>query len=480
MKTLNYALLLAALCSTSCYSFRGSKGGGQTTAAATRQASADDILLPAGYQIEIVAEGLSYPTALTTDDKGGLYVTEAGYVYGDVFTTPRLLRLNNSQPEVIYSGDKNGPWTGVTYHDGSFYISEGGQTAGGKILKVTRDGKASVLLDSLPGMGDHHTNNPVIWKDHLYFGQGTATNSGVVGPDNADFGWLKRFPTFHDLPCEDIVLAGVNFESNNHLGTGKANTGAYLPFNTASRPGQTIKGCIPCSGAILRIPLRGGKTEVVAWGLRNPYGLALDRTRNKLYVAENGADDRGSRPIFGAPDVLWEVKEGAWYGWPDYVAGLSLKDHKGFKAPGSAPLKPLLLKEPGEVPKPVAKLGVHSSSNGTDFSTSDQFGFKGEAFVAQFGDMAPNVGKVWKPVGFKVVRVDPETGVVTNFAINKGKHDGPASWHRARGLERPVSVTFSADGKSLYVVDFGIMLMRDGQVLPQPNTGVIWKISKKS
>ncbi|UYQ94099.1 PQQ-dependent sugar dehydrogenase [Chitinophaga horti] len=439
-----------------------------------------DVLLPDGYHIEVIAQGLNYPTALALDDKGGLYVTEAGYVYGEIFTTPRLLKLQQNKPEVIYSGDKNGPWTGLTFHDGAFYISEGGQMEGGKILRVTPNGKATVIVDSLPGQGDHHTNNPVIWNGYIYFGQGTATNSGVVGPDNVDFGWLTRFPKFHDLPCEDIKLAGVNYESANHLGNGKAFTGAYMPFNTASQPGQVIKGCIPCSGAILKVPIGGGKMEVVAWGLRNPYGLAVDKTRGKLYVAENAADNRGSRPIFGAPDVLWEIKPGTWYGWPDYVAGLSLKDHKGFKAPGSRPIQAVLQSDPGEVPKPAARLGVHSSSNGTAFSTSDAFGFKGEAFVAQFGDMAPNVGKVLAPVGFKVVRVNPETGVVTDFIINKGKKNGPASWQGHHGLERPVSVTFSEDGKSMYVVDFGIMLMHNGQVLPKPNTGVIWKITKKS
>ena len=46
----------------------------------------------------------------------------------------------------------------------------------------------------------------------------------------------------------------------------------------------------------------------------------------------------------------------------------------------------------------AAKLGVHSSSDGLDFSRSESFGHVGEAFVAQFGDMAPGAGKVWRSV----------------------------------------------------------------------------------
>ena len=97
------------------------------------------------------------------------------------------------------------------------------------------------------------------------------------------------------------------------------------------------------------------------------------------------------------------------------------------KAPGRAPVKAVLQGDQGRIPDPVALLDVHSSSNGIDFSTSDGFGYKGEAFIAQFGDMAEGVGKVLYPVGFKVVKVNVKTGVVEDFAVNRGKRNGPAS-----------------------------------------------------
>lgn len=49
--------------------------------------------------------------------------------------------------------------------------------------------------------------------------------------------------------------------------------------------------------------------------------------------------------------------------------------------------------------------------------------------------MAPGVGNVLRPVGFKVVRVDVTTGTSEDFAVNKGR----------------------TSGTSLYVVDFGVM-----------------------
>jgi hypothetical protein len=113
-----------------------------------------------------------------------------------------------------------------------------------------------------------------------------------------------------------------------------------------------------------------------------------------------------------------------------------------------------------------------------DFSTSAAFGHQGEAFIAQFGDMAPDVGKVMFPVGFKVVRVNVVNGIIEDFAVNKGSRNGPASWSEKGGLERPISVKFSPDGEALYIVDFGIMRMTKKGPEPQVKTGMVWKVKK--
>ena len=73
--------------------------------------------------------------------------------------------------------------------------------------------------------------------------------------------------------------------------------------------------------------------------------------------------------------------------------------------------------------------------------------------------MAPKVGKVLNPVGFKVVRVNVENGTIEDFAANKGDENGPASRLKKGGIERPVAVRFSKDGRALYIADFGIMQM---------------------
>ena len=462
-----------------CYNMRPSTGGGQTTFSGTRALDAADVALPSGYRAEVAATGLTYPTGVAFDGEGRAYVTESGYSYGEDFVPARLVRVEpGGGLKTITQGGRNGPWTGVTYANGAFYIAEGGVLEGGRILRVTPDGARSTLIGGLPTMGDHHTNGPAVGPDGwIYFGQGTATNAGVVGPDNAQYGWLKRRPQFHDIPCEDVVLAGENFTTPNVLtGEGEAVTGAFVPFGTATTPGQVVDGRVPCGGSVLRVPPGGGTPQLVAWGFRNPFGLAF-APGGSLYVTENGGDDRGSRPIWGVGDPLWRIERGRWYGWPDFTAGDPLTQ-PDYKPPGK-PQPQFLLQHKRTPPRPVANLGVHASANGLDFSRSGSFGHMGEAFIALFGDLAPTTGKVTNPVGFKVVRVNVNSGAIEDFAVNKGRKSGPASLVGGGGLERPIGVKFSNDGSAMYIADFGVMTMTAKGPNPVRKTGVLWKITRE-
>lgn len=461
------------------FSMRSSNGGGLATFTPPRQVNADDVALPEGYRIVALAEGLTYPSGVTFDDQGRVYVVEAGYSYGESWTTPRLLRLEEDGGTTEIATGENPPWNGVAFAEGAFFVAEGGQKSGGRIIRIDMDGKITPLVEGLPSLGDHHTNGPVVGADDkLYFGQGTATNSGIVGTDNAEYGWLKRHPEFHDIPGADITLTGENFTTDNPLteeSGDQAETGAFLPFGTPGKAGQVIPGKVPCGGAIMSVPLAGGEVELVAWGLRNPFGLAFSPD-DQLYAMNNSYDVRGSRPVFGTGDLLWKIEKGQWYGWPDFHGRHALADGDQFQAPGAAKPKFLLASHPGEPPKPAAVLGVHASAVGMDFSRSESFGHVGEAFIAQFGDMAPGAGKVLAPVGFSVVRVNIETGVVEEFAVNKGEVLGPASKVGGGGLERPLDAKFSPDGSALYVVDFGVMTIGE-KPEPREKTGVIWRIT---
>jgi glucose/arabinose dehydrogenase len=474
-------VISASLLLSGCYRMRSSSGGGQTSFTMPRTVTPGDVALPPGYRIDVVATGLTFPTGVTFDAAGQPFVVESGYSYGEAWAAPRLLAIEpGGQLRVIATGGKNGPWNGVVFHDGAFYVAEGGVLEGGRILRIGADGSVTALVSGLPSFGDHHTNGPAMGPDgHLYLAQGTATNAGVVGVDNAGFGWLLRRSTFHDIPCRDVTLRGENFETPDPLGSrGRATTGAFVPFGTRTEPGQVVRGQVPCSGAIMRLPAVGGPLELVAWGFRNPFGLAFD-PGGRLFVTDNAFDVRGSRAVWGAGDLLHAVTPGAWYGWPDFHGHLPVAGRR-YKAPGRPEPRVLLADHPNRPPAPAAILGVHSSSNGFDFSRNGAFGHVGQAFIAQLGDLAPTSGKVMRPVGFKVVRVDVGSGIVEDFAVNRGRTQGPASWTDGGGLERPVAARFDPRGEALYVVDFGVMTVGQRGPHPRTGTGVLWRITREA
>jgi glucose/arabinose dehydrogenase len=477
--------------SLGCHRARPSRGGGETRvtsatarpaegARGARKVNPADVSLPRGYVIEVVAEGLTYPTGVTFDERGGVYVVESGYSYGEDFTKPRLVQIIDGKLREIASGG-NGPWNGVTYRDDAFYVAEGGVREGGKILCIARDGTTRALVEGSPSQGDHQTNGPIFGPDgKLYFSQGSLTNAGVVGPDNADMGWLRRNPELHEIPCKDVVVTGVAYPSRNPLtpDDGFVRTSAFAPYGVTLPAGARVPGTVPCNGAVMRVSPTGGAVELVAWGFRNPFGLAI-APDGRLYATDNGYDMRGSRLVFGAPDVLWEVKPGAWYGFPDYSAGQAVTSERFHPPQQEEPVKAALAEIPSKPPQPAAQLGVHSSSNGFDFSRNPSFGFVGEAFIAQFGDTTPASGKVLSPVGFRIVRADVGNGVIQDFASNRGDVTGPASMRESGGLERPIAARFDPSGGALYVVDFGVLTTLDGRYAPRRQTGVLWRIRRE-
>jgi glucose/arabinose dehydrogenase len=474
-------VVASVLLFSGCYVMRPSSGAGQTAAPTPATRSPDAIATPAGYQVELIAAGLTFPVGAAFDQQGRLHVVESGYSYGEDFAEPRLLRIEaNGHAVPVVSGGRGGPWTGVTFHQGAFFVADGNVLDGGRVIKITLDGRITPLVTGLPSFGDHHTNGPVVGPDGwIYFSQGSATNSGIVGEDNLKFGWLKRRPQFHDIPGQDITLSGENIETDDVLNPAsgrKVRTGAFLPFGTPAQPGQVIRGAVRSSGSILRVRPEGGEPEMVAWGFRNPFGLAF-AADGTLYATDNGYDDRGSRPAWGTPDFLWRVQRGTWYGWPDYSGGIPLTD-PSFHAPGKPPPKPLLARPPNPPPQPAAKFPVHSSADGFEFSRNAAFGHVGEAFVAIFGDEAPATGKMLSSIGGKVVRVDAETGIIHDFAVNRAPKEGPGTKVGSAGFERPVSVRFSPSGDMLYVVDFGVMRHDEAGAKPERRTGNIWRIRK--
>lgn len=439
-----------------------------------------DILLPEGYVAEVVAAGFSTPVHCTFGPDGLCYVTECGFKVEA--GPPRVLKVDveSGEAETFFQLPaerwvKTGAVTGGCWHDGHFYFANTDT-----LSRVGADGRIEDVVTDLPGRGDHQTNHPVVGPDgKVYFTVGTATNTGVVGPDNFNYEWLRYFEDFCDVPGEDVKLVGRNFESQDVRVEGtlarRVSTGAFSPYGTPTERGQVVKGQVKCTGSVLRCNPDGSELELVAWGLRNPYGKAF-HPDGRLFVTEHGIDERGHRHIFGDLEDLYEIREGSWYGWPDFASGVRLDDpFWGRRGRGR---EPVILDHPDpSPPRPLATFQPHSGPNGLDFSRDPEFGFEGDAFVCLFGDLMPNTTRTAVPAGYKVVRVDIRTGEVTDFAVNKIV--GPASKLPHDGFERPSHCCFGPDG-ALYVVDWGEIEVAPevGGVRMQAETGTLWRIRR--
>lgn len=426
------------------------------------------ILVVDGYKIEPLIANLSVPTTELFDGKD-LLIAESGWAN----TAPaRVIRVKPDwSVEVVAQEGLEPPVTGLLMVQGQLYVSHKAK------VSVVENGRLRDIVTGLPSLGDHQNNKLALGPDgKIYLGQGTTTNSAVVGEDNHVFGWLAKNPTVHEVPCKDITLTGQNFDTGNPLtedANDKATTGAYKPFGTPSTAGEVVRGDVRCGGSILRFNPDGSGLEVYAWGMRNPFELAVDAS-GQLWATFQGADVRGSRNIFNDPDYLVKVTQDVWYGWPDYFDGKPVTD-LARKAPTKE--QPQFLWEDHSSLAPFfTRFTPHSAANGFAFSPGVAFGFAGDAFVAEFGAFLPlTTGVNINPAGFDVVRVNMKTGEVAGFASNK--LPGPHYINRAGGFDRPSDVQFGPDG-ALYVVDWGSSTLAPEGLKLVPLTGAIWRIFK--
>ncbi len=105
-------------------------------------------------------------------------------------------------------------------------------------------------------------------------------------------------------------------------------------------------------------------------------------------------------------------------------------------------------------------------------------------FIAEWGDLAPPTNPLRGNApaeGFRVVKVNPNTGDLTPFVFNKGGGI-PASEQgkTGQGLERPFDVKFGPDG-AMYIVDYGVVNIDMSKTPPydsKAGTGAIWKVTE--
>jgi glucose/arabinose dehydrogenase len=404
---------------------------------------------------QTVLEGLHFPTGMSFGDDGELYVSESGLPFGGAPPGGRVWRIVGEERELLLQGLRP-PVNGVTCHDGALYISEAGHPS--RLLRFELEGRQQqTVLQGLPGPGNYHLNMVAFGPEgKLHFSQGAMTNTGVIGLDAYELGWLKLLPHACDVPGLEIAVHLREFATDDPRegGTGHAVTGPFAEFGSVHPQGTRVPAQLPCSSAVMRCEPDGGGLELVAWGLRNAFGLLFLRD-GRLIVTDQGADDRGSRPVGNIPDLLYEVTEGRWYGWPDFVGGVPISDPRFAPECGQAPS--FVLANHDELPRPeqpLTRFGSHVAATKLDEAPD------GMIAIAMFGDEVPMTAPSGPRVGRSVVVLDPAD-----------------AWSGKSipipGMRRPLDVKFGPDGR-LYALDFGHFEPGRGGLKASAGSGAIY------
>ena len=479
----------------------------------SRRVNPADIQVPDGYAIEALARGLSYPTDITFSASGDVYVSEAGgHTYGtapEEAPAARILQLTpDGKTRVVY--DRNVPMkairsaasskdmpeglippvNGVTWHEGRLYIAHRTRVS----TLDPKTGTFNTIINGMPSWGFFHNNKVIFGPDgKMYFFLSTQGNAGPI-----DEHWMKVINIFnkrqaHEVPCEDVTLNGENFpvpveDAKTPGVSDKKMTGVYVPLGTETKKGQTIKGQVPCNGAMLRANADGSNLEVYAWGLRSDFGYRFSPDGRRLVATQNSGNPIPPREIHDDWEPIYEVKQREWYGWPDFFSSVPITDERFALKSGDKPeghqiehrafvlddaTRKRLLKGRERPPAPLAKLEPHTAAQGLVFGRQE-FGVSPEhVLVAEFGTIVPHLRK--QAPGFKVQRVDLSDGDAKDFLVNRTP--GPASATKTGGLERPLQLEWGPDG-ALYIVDFGVIDFPPDGMKAQPKTGVIWKLAR--
>lgn len=469
------------------------------------------IEVPGGFKVEKVAEGLNFPTAIGWDEQKTMYILEAGGGFLPEPSPARILKIDNGQKTEIVNLTSRGvvaPVVGFTYHNNAFFISHRAANLTGAVSRISKDGinLSQILSGFVDGGSEHPLNDLRMGPDgRMYLATGPAGNSAVMGSDVAPF--VSRTPSLRTTSAKELVLMGVNFKTPDFTTPAPGDstmTGAYVPFGTATTPGQRIPATNKPGGAIVSFDPNNAEAtlQTYAFGFRNVIGLAWN-SAGDLFAAVNGYDVRGARPVRDNFDATYKVTRNTWYGCPDFSANLEPLTDPKFEVADSLQAMTFI----GNIPQGknlgfvinhqasgltppdrslVAGLHpFHSSPSMLDVAPSSWGDMAGRLFIAEWGDLTPPTDPRVLRTGYRVVMVNPATREVTPFFSNKGGLPGSEQGAVGMAVERPFDVKFGPDG-ALYIVDYGqvkINMARTQQNREPyeyiPSTGIVWKISRK-
>ena len=335
------------------------------------EGSVADVTVPDGFEVTVFATGLQGPRFMTVAPDGTLTVAER--------LADRIVRLPDADgdgvaDELVVMADEIPRPHSVVYHQDAWFV---GVTSG--IIRLEDAAGTGVIngrsqiIDDYPTSGSHSTRTVEFLPDgRMVVSIGSSCNV---------------------CDEEDPRRAGI------------------VIYDSAQAENERL----------------------LATGLRNAVGLAIQPGTGLLWASNNGRDLMGDDT---PPETIYQVVDGGDYGWPRCHSGRIIDPDMG---------------QPGDcegVLAPVVEMQAHSAPLGLTFYDADLFPaeYQGDLFIAFHGSWNRS-----EPTGYKVVRLDFENGEpvaneVVDFAV------GWLDQETDEAAGRPVDVVVGADG-ALYVSD---------------------------
>lgn len=260
-------------------------------------------------------KGIKDAKSFDFDENGNLYIA-----FSDSL---KIIKEDNKEETLIKKKDFN-------IYDMVIYKNEIILATGRDIVKYNYENDEILeLIKDLPNLGENKYTKLLIEDDILYITIGSNTNSGILDKDSTDC----------DVPSFEWILSGENYGDNN--------TGAFVEYGIQNKSGEKVKEGIISNGTILSYDFTSGKISTFATGIRNIEGLDFNN-EGKIIAIVGGMEDKGSRAVKDDKDYIYEIKENAWYGWPDYSGGDSITSPKF--SDGTNKLEPVISNPPTKTP----------------------------------------------------------------------------------------------------------------------------------
>jgi glucose/arabinose dehydrogenase len=364
--------------------------------------------IPPGFTVSLFAKGLKGPRVARVAPNGDIFVAESNA--GRVSVLRAADSATTAASTQIFAAGLDRPF-GIAFYppgpDPTFvYVA-----TTSKILRfpysngdLTAAGRPETIVASLPEDGAH-------WTRDIAFSPDGGTMFVSVGSGSNDAEEMEPM------------------------------SGAQLTAFAASHALGAAWGAEENRANVLAFDPKGKQPRIVATGLRNCSGLAVQPANAALWCVVNERDILGDDL---PPDYATRVKDGGFYGWPWYYIGAN-------EDPGHTHQRPDLA---AKVTLPDVLIQPHSAPLGIAFYEATQFPaeYKGDAFVALHGS--------WnraKRTGYKVVRLlfknGEPTGEYEDFLTGLVSDDASV-WGR------PVDVAVARDGALLVTDDGGDAIWR--------------------